>query len=117
MGELLRTTGRHRQFRMGDTVVRAVDGIDLRVGEGEFVSIMGSSGCGGGGSVRVPDLNLVENLTVLQNVQLQGMLGGRTGGRAATRRRAVALLEELGVGDGDDTRLDGGTGAARRCGT
>ena len=43
--------------------------------------------------------NLVENLTVLQNVQLQGMLGGRPGGRAATRRRALALLEELGVAD------------------
>jgi putative ABC transport system ATP-binding protein len=138
MGELLRTTGLHRQFRMGDTVVRAVDGIDLRVGEGEFVSIMGPSGCGkstllyllggldrptGGeihlGGRRVDGLsrtrwarlrrrqigfvfqtfNLVENLTVLQNVQLQGMLGGGPGGRAAGRRRALALLEELGVAD------------------
>jgi putative ABC transport system ATP-binding protein len=118
MGELLRTTGLHRQFRMGDTVVRAVDGIDLRVGEGEFVSIMGPSGCGkstllyllgglerptGGeihlGGRRVDRLsrtrwarlrrrqigfvfqtfNLVENLSVLQNVQLQGMLGGWPG--------------------------------------
>jgi ABC-type lipoprotein export system ATPase subunit len=138
MGELLRTTGLHRQFRMGDTIVRAVDGIDLSVGEGEFVSIMGPSGCGKstllyllggldrptGGEIhlsgrRVDRLsrtrwarlrrrqigfvfqtfNLVENLTVLQNVQLQGMLGGRPGGRAATRRRALALLEELGVAD------------------
>ena len=138
MGELLRTTALHRQFRMGDTVVRAVDGVDLSVGEGEFVSIMGPSGCGKstllyllggldrptGGEIhlsgrRVDRLsrtrwarlrrrqigfvfqtfNLVENLTVLQNVQLQGMLGGRPGGRAATRRRALALLEELGVND------------------
>jgi ABC-type Fe3+/spermidine/putrescine transport system ATPase subunit len=118
MGELLRTTGLHRQFRTGDTVVRAVDGIDLSVGEGEFVSIMGPSGCGKstllyllggldrptGGEIRLDGrrvdslsrtgwarlrrrqigfvfqtFNLVENLTVLQNVQLQGMLGGRTG--------------------------------------
>jgi putative ABC transport system ATP-binding protein len=43
--------------------------------------------------------NLVENLTVAQNVQLQGMLGGRPGGGAATRRRAMELLEELGVAD------------------
>jgi ABC-type lipoprotein export system ATPase subunit len=137
MGELLRTTDLRRQFRLGDTVVRAVDGIDLTVGEGEFVSIMGPSGCGkstllyllGGldqptsgeihlGGRRVDRLsrtrwarlrrrqigfvfqtfNLVDNLTVLQNVQLQGMLGGRPGGRAATGR-ASALLEELGVGD------------------
>ena len=46
MGELIRTTDLHRQFRLGDTVVRAVDGIDLTVAEGEFVSIMGPSGCG-----------------------------------------------------------------------
>jgi putative ABC transport system ATP-binding protein len=123
---------------MGDTVVRAVDGIDLSVSEAEFVSIMGPSGCGkstllyllggldrptGGeiylGGRRVDRLsrtrwarlrrrqigfvfqtiNLVENLTVLQNIQLQGMLGGRPGGRAATRRRALGLLEELGVAD------------------
>jgi putative ABC transport system ATP-binding protein len=138
MGELIRTTDVHRQFQLGDTVVRAVDGIDLTVAEGEFVSIMGPSGCGkstllyllggldqptGGeihlGGRRVDRLsrtrwarlrrrqigfvfqsfNLVDNLTVAQNVQLQGMLGGRPGGRAASRRRATALLEELGVAD------------------
>jgi putative ABC transport system ATP-binding protein len=138
MGELIRTTDLRRQFQLGDTVVRAVDGIDLTVAEGEFVSIMGPSGCGkstllyllggldqptGGeihlGGRRVDRLsrtrwarlrrrqigfvfqsfNLVDNLTVAQNVQLQGMLGGRPGGRAASRRRATALLEELGVAD------------------
>jgi ABC-type lipoprotein export system ATPase subunit len=138
MGELIRSTDLRRQFQLGDTVVRAVDGIDLTVAEGEFVSIMGPSGCGkstllyllGGldqpssgeihlGGRRVDRLsrtrwarlrrrqvgfvfqtfNLVENLTVAQNVQLQGMLGGRTGGGAATRRRAMELLEELGVAD------------------
>jgi putative ABC transport system ATP-binding protein len=127
MGELIRTTDVRRQFQLGDTVVRAVDGIDLTVAEGEFVGIMGPSGCGkstllyllggldqptGGeihlGGRRVDRLsrtrwarlrrrqigfvfqsfNLVDNLTVAQNVQLQGMLGGRPGGRAASRRRA-----------------------------
>jgi ABC-type lipoprotein export system ATPase subunit len=138
MGELIRTTDLRRQFQLGDTVVRAVDGIDLTVAEGEFVSIMGPSGCGkstllyllGGldqptsGEIRLggrrvdrqsrtrwarlrrrqigfvfQSFNLVDNLTVLQNVQLQGMLGGRPGGGAASRRRATALLEELGLGD------------------
>src|SRR5688572_32105968 len=46
MVELVRTTELRRHFRLGDTVVRAVDGIDLRIDEGEFVSIMGPSGCG-----------------------------------------------------------------------
>jgi putative ABC transport system ATP-binding protein len=138
MGELIRTADLRRQFQLGDTIVRAVDGIDLTVAEGEFLSIMGPSGCGkstllyllGGldqptsgeihlGGRRVDRLsrtrwarlrrrqigfvfqsfNLVDNLTVLQNVQLQGMLGGRPRSRAASRRRANALLEELGVGD------------------
>ena len=41
--------------------------------------------------------NLVDNLTVLQNVQLQAMLGAGRPGRQPPR--ASALLEELGVGD------------------
>jgi ABC-type lipoprotein export system ATPase subunit len=162
MGELLRTTGLHRQFRMGDTVVRAVDGIDLSVGEGEFVSIMGPSGCGKstllyllggldrptGGEIhlsgrRVDRLsrtrwarlrrrqigfvfqtfNLVENLTVLQNVQLLGLLrrfhaGGQTvvvvthDPRVATTagQRLLAMRDGRVV---DNVRLDGGTGATR----
>jgi putative ABC transport system ATP-binding protein len=136
MGDLLRTNDLHRHFRLGDSVVRAVDGIDLAVGEGEFVSVMGSSGCGkstllyllGGldrptrGEIhfagrRVDRLsrtkwaklrrrqvgfvfqtfNLVENLTVVHNVQLQGVLGGAS--RRAARHRAIGLLDELGVGD------------------
>ena len=43
---LLRTVDLHRHFTVGDTVVRAVDGIDLTVGAAEFVSVMGPSGCG-----------------------------------------------------------------------
>ena len=33
-------------YRMGDSVVRALDGVNLRVDEGEFVSITGASGSG-----------------------------------------------------------------------
>jgi ABC-type oligopeptide transport system ATPase subunit len=36
MGERFRTTDLRRQFRLGDTVVRAVDGVDMTVAEGEF---------------------------------------------------------------------------------
>ncbi|HEY3368552.1 MAG TPA: ABC transporter ATP-binding protein [Symbiobacteriaceae bacterium] len=35
-----------KEFRRGDTVVRAVDGVDLTIGRGEFVAIMGKSGSG-----------------------------------------------------------------------
>jgi hypothetical protein len=34
MGELICTSDLQRQFRMGEAVVRAVDGIDLSVAEG-----------------------------------------------------------------------------------
>jgi putative ABC transport system ATP-binding protein len=46
MTPILRTVGLHRHFPVGETVVRAVDGIDLTVDGGEFVSVMGPSGCG-----------------------------------------------------------------------
>jgi putative ABC transport system ATP-binding protein len=136
MSELLRTTDLRRHFRLGDTLVRAVDGVDLSVDEGEFVSVMGPSGCGKstllyllagldrptGGEIHLQGLrvdrlsrtkwarlrrrhigfvfqtyNLVENLTVLQNLEVQGILGAHSARSA--RRRAKELLDALGVGD------------------
>jgi ABC-type lipoprotein export system ATPase subunit len=35
-----------RHYRMGETVIRAVDGVSLDVGAGEFVALLGSSGSG-----------------------------------------------------------------------
>ncbi len=133
---LLRTVDLHRHFTVGDTVVRAVDGIDLTVDEGEFVSVMGPSGCGkstllhllGGldrptrgeihlGGQRVDGLkeaawarlrrhrigfvfqayNLMDDLTVRDNLELPAVLGGAAPHRARTR--ADELLEELGIAD------------------
>ena len=36
----------HRNFQVGDQVVHALDDINLEIGAGEYVSIMGPSGSG-----------------------------------------------------------------------
>jgi len=46
MGTLIDIQGLHRVYQMGDTEVRALDGVDLKVEEGEFVAIVGPSGSG-----------------------------------------------------------------------
>ena len=42
----IRTEGVCRHFHMGDSVIRAVDGVSLEVRGGEFVALLGSSGSG-----------------------------------------------------------------------
>jgi putative ABC transport system ATP-binding protein len=42
----IRCVGVRRHYRRGEEVVRALDGVDLVVDKGEFVSIMGPSGSG-----------------------------------------------------------------------
>ncbi len=46
MAVLIQTKSLTKYYQMGDTVVRALDGVNLCVDEGEFVSITGASGSG-----------------------------------------------------------------------
>ncbi len=44
--ELINLKGLERHYRMGDSVVKALDGVELKIRRGEFVMIVGSSGSG-----------------------------------------------------------------------
>jgi putative ABC transport system ATP-binding protein len=43
---LIEVRGLTKLYRMGDTIVRALDGVDLAIEQGEFVAITGASGSG-----------------------------------------------------------------------
>ncbi len=43
---MLQLTGLKKFYRMGETTVRALNGIDLHIGRNEFVAVMGPSGSG-----------------------------------------------------------------------
>jgi ABC-type lipoprotein export system ATPase subunit len=42
----IRSDDLRRHYRMGETVIRAVDGVSLEIQSGEFVALLGSSGSG-----------------------------------------------------------------------
>ena len=44
--DILKTTNLKKYYGQGDTQVKALDGVDFVVGEGEFVAIVGTSGSG-----------------------------------------------------------------------
>jgi len=46
MAELIRLEDIVKIYRMGDNVLRALDGVSITIDEGEFVAIMGTSGSG-----------------------------------------------------------------------
>jgi putative ABC transport system ATP-binding protein len=134
-GLALATRGLTKTYGDGESLVRAVDAVDLEVARGETVAVMGPSGCGkstllhlvGGldrpsaGEIdlagrRIDRLNeralarlrrtdvgfvfqafhLMDELTVVENVELPALLAGHSPRQA--RARATELLERVGLG-------------------
>jgi ABC-type lipoprotein export system ATPase subunit len=109
---VLRARGLRKEYGKGEGLVRAVDGVDLDVGVGETVAVMGPSSCGkstllhllggldrpSGGEVwlngrRIDDIGE----KAVENVELSALLAGRS--PRAARRRAEELLEQVGLAD------------------
>jgi putative ABC transport system ATP-binding protein len=136
MEPVLTVRGARKTFEAELAPVRALRGVDLTLGDGEFVAIMGPSGCGkstllnlvagldtaddgeivlAGEQVTGKSedelarmrrrhigivfqfFNLLEGMTVLENVVLPAMIAGTKRKPAETRARD--LLDLLGLGD------------------
>ncbi|HEX3588164.1 MAG TPA: ABC transporter ATP-binding protein [Pseudonocardiaceae bacterium] len=128
----VRLTGVHKAFGRGTRTVTALAGVDLRVAPGEFVCLLGASGCGkttllnlvagldsasSGEVVRntsrpavmFQEAALMPWLTAARNVELALRLAGVP--RADRRARTDELLELVrlrGVGDKRPHELSGG---------
>src|ERR1700683_5141469 len=145
---VLRTQGLRKEYGREAGLVRAVDGVDLEVAQGETVAIMGPSGCGKstllyllGGLDRASSgeiwldgqdltqmseralarlrrdaigvvfqaFQLMDELTAVENVELPALLASRS--PRAARKRALDLLEQVGLADRGKflpTQLSGG---------
>ena len=73
-----------RTFKLGDQPVHALDGVNLQIRQGEYVSIMGPSGSGK--STLLHALGLLDTLPVTSTAPRSG--SGRT--RRSARRRSAS---------------------------
>jgi lipoprotein-releasing system ATP-binding protein len=103
MSEILRAENVHKSYKMGQSVLNVLKGVDLSIQKGEFVAIVGASGSGKStllhilGGLDVTDKGTVE----FEGGRLDGFSGGRLN---KYRNKSVGfvfqfyhLLDELNV--------------------
>jgi NitT/TauT family transport system ATP-binding protein len=131
-GAAVRLSGVGKSFGQGAQAVAALDGVDLAVAPGEFVCLLGASGCGkttllnlvagldaptagriqlttGRPAVVFQEAALMPWLTAAGNVELALRLAGAS--RSVRRARTAELLELVRLGGAGDKRpheLSGG---------
>src|SRR5215831_11948186 len=79
-----------RHYQMGETLIRAVDGVSVEVRCGEFVALLGSSGSG-----KSSVLNLIASMTLAENVELP--LRFAEVERSQRQRLAREALDRVGL--------------------
>jgi putative ABC transport system ATP-binding protein len=91
MNIILKTVGLEMVYRMGKLGVHALRGVDLEVGEGEFVSIMGPSGCGKSTLLHIIGglLTPTGGRIFVDGVDLTGLTDA---GRTELRRRKIGFV-------------------------
>jgi putative ABC transport system ATP-binding protein len=148
---VMETRGLRKTYEEEGAPVRALRGLDMAMGEGEFVAVMGPSGCGkstmlnlvagldaptegevfvAGQSLAGKDedalarmrrehigivfqfFNLLDGLSVLENVTLPALVAGS--GRREADADARALLDLLGLGDKFDSAPQALSGGQRQ---
>jgi len=148
---IIEMSGIHKDYPLGETVVHALKGVDFRVAQGDFLSVIGPSGSGkttllniigcidvptkgavriGGHDITTLDdraltnirlykvgfifqtFNLIPVLTLLENVEFPLLLMKEHGmTKAEIRKRAITLIDEVGLGEHREHRpaeLSGG---------
>ena len=94
MSNVLAVTGLTRSFRQGETVIEVLRGVDLTVGQGEIVALLGPSGSGK--STLLQAVGLLEGgfegsirINGVEAAQLPG------DGRTALRRDAIGFVYQF----------------------
>ena len=85
MSQLIELAGVHKVYGSGEAEVRALDGVDLRIDEGEFVALMGPSGSGKSTCLNV--LGCLDTPTQGEYLFRGVDVGGLTGDQRALLRR------------------------------